>query len=133
MNTEKLVKKVNKHDNDIVKVNEQLDNKAKQSDLIVERKRIDNLTTLPEGSTMGDAELMDGRIGLGGKIFNNIGDAIRSQFGYINEKSNDLTFNYISGNNETSNLINYVSYYKKDIMCIVTVLKIQIQTLLYLN
>lgn len=92
---------------------EQLDNKAKQSDLIVERKRIDNLTTLPEGSTMGDAELMDGRIGLGGKIFNNIGDAIRSQFGYINEKSNDLTFNYISGNNETSNLINYVSYYKK--------------------
>lgn len=92
---------------------EQLDNKAKQSDLIVERKRIDNLTTLPKGSTMGDAELMDGRIGLGGKIFNNIGAAIRSQFGYINEKSNDLTFNYISGNNETSNLINYVSYYKK--------------------
>lgn len=28
MNTEKLVKKVNKHDNDIIKVNEQLDNKA---------------------------------------------------------------------------------------------------------
>ena len=26
MNTEKLVKKVNKHDDDIVKVNEQLDN-----------------------------------------------------------------------------------------------------------
>lgn len=98
---------------ELVDVNKQLDKKAKQSDLIVERKRIDNLTTLPEGSTMGDAELMDGRIGLGGKIFNNIGDAIRSQFGYINEKSNDLTFNYISGNNETSNLINYVSYYKK--------------------
>ena len=97
----------------VKKIDEQLDNKAKQSDLIVERKRIDNLTTLPKGSTMGDAELMDGRIGLGGKIFNNIGDAIRSQFGYINEKSNDLTFNYISGNNETSNLINYVSYYKK--------------------
>lgn len=98
---------------DVEELSSQLDNKAKQSDLIVERKRIDNLTTLPKGSTMGDAELMDGRIGLGGKIFNNIGDAIRSQFGYINEKSNDLTFNYISGNNETSNLINYVSYYKK--------------------
>lgn len=98
---------------DVEELSSQLDNKAKQSDLIVERKRIDNLTTLPKGSTMGDAELMDGRIGLGGKIFNNIGAAIRSQFGYINEKSNDLTFNYISGNNETSNLINYVSYYKK--------------------
>ena len=30
MNTEKLVKKVNKHDNDIIKVNEQLDNKVQQ-------------------------------------------------------------------------------------------------------
>lgn len=30
MNTEKLVKKVNKHDDDIVKVHEQLDNKAKE-------------------------------------------------------------------------------------------------------
>lgn len=111
--TKKLESKLTEIDSKTTELSEQLDNKAKQSDLIVERKRIDNLTTLPEGSTMGDAELMDGRIGLGGKIFNNIGDAIRSQFGYINEKSNDLTFNYISGNNETSNLINYVSYYKK--------------------
>jgi lysophospholipase L1-like esterase len=111
--TKKLENKLTEIDSKTTELNEQLDTKAKQSDLIVERKRIDNLTTLPKGSTMGDAELMDGRIGLGGKIFNNIGDAIRSQFGYINEKSNDLTFNYISGNNETSNLINYVSYYKK--------------------
>lgn len=29
MNTEKLVKKVNKHDNDIIKVNEQLDTKKR--------------------------------------------------------------------------------------------------------
>lgn len=35
MNTEKLVKKVNKHDNDIIKVNEQLDN--------IVRKKIDSV------------------------------------------------------------------------------------------
>ena len=33
MNTEKLVKKVNKHDDDIVKVNEQLDNKANKNEI----------------------------------------------------------------------------------------------------
>ena len=31
MNTEKLVKKVNKHDNDIVKVNEQLDKRTHEN------------------------------------------------------------------------------------------------------
>lgn len=36
MNTEKLVKKVNKHDNDIIKVNEQLDNNAKRIDEVAE-------------------------------------------------------------------------------------------------
>lgn len=34
MNTEKLVKKVNKHDNDIVKVNEQLETKADKNDVV---------------------------------------------------------------------------------------------------
>lgn len=33
MNTEKLVKKVNKHDNDIIKVNEQLDTKANKNEI----------------------------------------------------------------------------------------------------
>ena len=37
MNTEKLVKKVNKHDNDIIKVNEQLDNKVKEIEVNFEK------------------------------------------------------------------------------------------------
>lgn len=55
MNTEKLVKKVNKHDNDIIKVNEQLDNIAIKIDkrLAVEvddtarlQRAIDNATSV---------------------------------------------------------------------------------------
>ena len=42
-----------------------------------ERKRIDNLTTLKEGSTTGDAELIDGRM-VNGVTYSNIGGAIRS-------------------------------------------------------
>ena len=63
----------------------QLDKKANEIDLIVERKRIDNLTTLPEGSTTGDAELIDGRIGADGTTYNNIGSSIRSQISNIED------------------------------------------------
>lgn len=42
MNTEKLVKKVNKHDNDIIKVNEQLDN--------IVRKKIDSVPNFVLGT-----------------------------------------------------------------------------------
>lgn len=41
--------------------------------------RIDNLATLTEGSTTGDAELIDGRIGPTGVSYKNLGDAIRNQ------------------------------------------------------
>lgn len=56
-----------------------LNQKAEQSDLLVERSRIDSLTRLPEGSTTGDADLMDGRIGSLGNEYPNIGSAIREQ------------------------------------------------------
>lgn len=73
--------------NQVNKTNAQLDTnvrgldvkKANQSDLIIERKRIDNLSKLNEGSTTGDAELIDARIGVNGVNYNNIGSAIREQ------------------------------------------------------
>lgn len=64
-------------------VYEQLDTietaKATKIELEVERKRIDNFVSLPEGSTVGNAELTDGRIGADGMTYKNIGDAIREQ------------------------------------------------------
>lgn len=60
-------------------VDSQLEQKAKNIDLVVERNRIDQITRLNEGSTTGDAELIDGRIGADGVIYDNIGDSIRNQ------------------------------------------------------
>lgn len=103
-------------------VNEQLDNKANQSDLEVERKRIDSFTKLAEGSTTADAELIDGRIGEDGIVYPNIGSAIREQVGKINElfvplniNKFDGVVNLIGGNIEdeviTSQLTDYSSLY----------------------
>lgn len=59
---------------------EQLDNKASEVALVVERKRIDNLAKLDEGSTTGDAELIDLRVAGNGKTYKNAGESVRSQY-----------------------------------------------------
>lgn len=63
--------------------------KATKQEVDIERKRIDVLTSLPTGSTIGDAELIDGRVGADGKIYTNIGNAIRGQITAINNELKD--------------------------------------------
>ena len=54
--------------------------------LDVERARIDQFTKLEEGSTTGDAELQDIRVGNDGNIYDNAGEAVRGQFEQITMK-----------------------------------------------
>ena len=70
------------------------------SSVDIERKRIDSFTRLPEGSTTGDAEIVDARIGSNGIIYDNLGTAIRQQndeinrildVGYTKEKINFIS------------------------------------------
>ena len=70
---------INNANNDINEINTRLDTKASEADLVVERNRINNLAKLGEGSTTGDAELIDSRVGADGVTYPSTGDAIRSQ------------------------------------------------------
>ena len=58
---------------------------ATKEELAVERARITNLATLGEGSTTGDAELIDIRVGADGVTYPTAGDAVRGQIGNIND------------------------------------------------
>lgn len=66
------------------------DGKAGSVDLFA-RQRIDNLAKLKEGSTTGDAELQDIRVGADGKTYENAGQAVREQVGELKEDIDDLS------------------------------------------
>ena len=65
-------------------VNEQ-NNKIK-----VLEARMDTFTSLPSGSTAGDAELQDIRVGYNGTVYPSAGDAVRKQVSALNEDLDDV-------------------------------------------
>lgn len=58
-----------------------------KNEIAVLKSRMDSFTSLQQGSTTGDAELIDGRVGYDGKTYENIGDAIRGQ---VSQLSDDI-------------------------------------------
>lgn len=61
-----------------------------KDDFDVLEARMNQFTSLQEGSTTGDAELIDGRIGYDGKVYDNIGGAIREQISELKGDLDDL-------------------------------------------
>ena len=114
MNNNEMLRKINKHENkDIPEIREQLDKindkKVNKSDLEVLETRMNNFTSLPEGSTSGDAELMDGRIGANGVTYSNIGSAIRGQYSELKADSIKYIENSSNISTEYSNLLSNIS------------------------
>ena len=60
-------------------VSKQLNTKAEEIDLIVERNRINLLTKVQNGETEGNTELLDIRNGADGIVYSTAGEAIREQ------------------------------------------------------
>lgn len=74
----------------VVETNKNLEaeNEKIKEEIATERARIDNLTKMEEGSTTGDAELADIRVGYGGETYESAGSAVREQ---CRELYNQLT------------------------------------------
>lgn len=63
---------------------------TQNNEINVLNSRVNSIVSLPEGSTTGDAELIDIRVAENGRVYASAGDAVRSQFYYANNKIESL-------------------------------------------
>ena len=109
---------INNINNDIKEIDTQIDIKANEVDLKILESRMDNFTSLPDQSvtTVGDVELIDGRVGFLGETYNNIGDSIRKQYNLIvansllSYRTVDLSNTILGYINSQGTLINDSAY-----------------------
>lgn len=91
---------------------ENYDDSSIKNDIQTQKARIDSLATLKEGSTTGDAELIDARIDNEGVVHSNLHNAITFQINNINNFNyKKKIFNWKQGTyNDNSNIINITDY-----------------------
>ena len=65
--------------------------KSDKTEVDVERKRIDTFVALKDGSTTGDAELTDIRVGYNSKTYNTAGESVREQVKDIHHKIDQIS------------------------------------------
>ena len=101
----------------IKNINSQLDimdnKKANETDLKVLSESMNQFTSLPQGSTTGDAELIDGRAGVDGVTYANIGTAIRTQIKNANQSIDRISELSEFFKREQINLYNFLHNCKK--------------------
>lgn len=69
---------------------------AQNAAISVLQARMDTFASLPDGSTAGDAELLDIRIAADGKTYTSAGNAVRGQFNTANNKAQRITDAYVN-------------------------------------
>ena len=96
-----------------------------KNEIAVLKSRMDSFTSLQQGSTTGDAELIDGRVGYDGKTYKNIGGAIRGQVSQLSDDIGDILYkneneilvdNYVYVkviNTQNGNILNYKGCYSE--------------------
>ena len=84
-------------DNTLTVSGQAADAKATGDAIEIERNRITNLATLGEGSTTGDAELQDIRVGADGTTYSNAGTAVREQITDLKQDISDLGLSVVNG------------------------------------
>ena len=75
-----------------------LNNKANQSDLEVERKRIDLLTKVENGEIEGNTELLDIRVGANWVTYETAADSVRQQFNIVTNDLSNIISHIFKGN-----------------------------------
>lgn len=83
---------------------------ALNDNLNAQKTRLDNLASLKEGSTTGDAELQDIRVGADGTKYTNAGDAVRKQILQVTNGINKLSENGSISASKTNFLTSIISH-----------------------
>lgn len=74
----------------------------RQAEIAVERARINQFVALPNGSTTGDAELADARVGYDGSTYATAGEAVRGQVRYLADEVEEILDNMVGVTATTS-------------------------------